>query len=186
MATADDADDNHETLCRDLVDNGSVPREPNRKGRFRLGCACGVAGHSRRPFLIGIALLDPRPRRKSGCTAIAAPSHPQTMASADASRTPNEHPSWLRGDDTASAALFSAQFPASLPCCVSGTFERGTRMLIHSLICYRVQTSLQTTVRFVRRDRYRTAMSLIHIGHFVGDDIVSAEGFYFCRVMQCG
>lgn len=130
MATADDADDNHETLCRDLVDNGSVPREPNRKGRFRLGCACGVAGHSRRPFLIGIALLDPRPRRKSGCTAIAAPSHPQTMASADASRTPNEHPSWLRGDDTASAALFSAQFPASLPCCVSGTFERGTRMLI--------------------------------------------------------
>jgi hypothetical protein len=38
------------------------------------------------------------------------------------------------------------------------------------------QMSLQATVRFVRqRDRYRTAMSLIHIGHFVGDDIASPE-----------
>jgi hypothetical protein len=65
---------------------------------------------------------------------------------------------------------------ASLPCCVSGTFERGTRMLIRSPSRYRVQTSLLTTMRFVRqRDRYRTVMSLIHIGHFVGDDIVSAE-----------
>jgi hypothetical protein len=127
LATADDADDNHETLCCASVDDGSVPRQPNRNGRFCLGCAYGVAGHSRRPFLIGIAHLDPRPRRKSGCTAIAAPSHSQTMASADASRTPNEDPSWLRGDDrTGSALLLALQLGEPSLLCIRNVREGHT------------------------------------------------------------
>ena len=72
------------------------------------------------------------------CTAIAAPSHPKTMASADASRHPNEHPSWLRGDDRTSSALLLALEIGRAFLAVYQERSRGTRMLIRSLSCYRV------------------------------------------------
>jgi hypothetical protein len=78
--------------------------------------------------------LDPRLRRKSGCTAIAAPSHPQTIASADASRTLKEYPSWLRDEKTRPCSkAWKLGDISSLPCRVSGTGE-GHEILIHSLL----------------------------------------------------